>query len=79
MENALGISGPQAVMMAITASFTVLGLMMLLAAVLMKKRWRPSYTFELGFIALMKAWLVVQGDGPTAALTNNGETADVGA
>lgn len=53
MENALGIWGPQAVMMAITASFTILGLIMLLAAVLMKKRWRPSYTFELGFVALM--------------------------
>ena len=53
MENALGISGPQAVMMAITAPFTVLGMVMLLAAVFMKKRWRPSYTFELGFIAIM--------------------------
>ena len=40
-------------MMAITASFTVLGIAMLLAAVLMKKRWKPSYTFELGFIGLM--------------------------
>jgi cytochrome c oxidase subunit 2 len=53
MENALGIWGPQAVMMAITALFTILGLAMLLAAVFMKKRWRPSYTFELGFIAIM--------------------------
>ena len=53
MENALGIWGPQAGMMAITASFTVLGIAMLLAAVLMKKRWKPSYTFELGFIGLM--------------------------
>lgn len=53
MENALGISGPQAVMMAITAGFTFLGLVMLLAAVFMKKRWRPSYTFELAFIGLM--------------------------
>ncbi len=40
-------------MMAVTASFTVLGLVMLLAAVFMKKRWRPSYTFELAFIGLM--------------------------
>ena len=53
MENALGIWGPQAIMMAVTASFTVLGLIMLLAAVLMKRRWKPSYTFELGFIAFM--------------------------
>ncbi len=53
METALGIWGPQAAMMAVTAAFTVLGLVMLLAAVFMKKRWRPSYTFELAFIGLM--------------------------
>ena len=53
MENALGISGPQATLMAITASFTVLGMVMLLAAMLMKRRWKPSYAFEFGFIAIM--------------------------
>ncbi len=53
MENALGIWGPQAIMMAVTASFTVLGMIMLLAAMLMKKRWKPSYTVEFVFIAIM--------------------------
>ncbi len=53
MENALGIWGPQAIMMAITASFTVLGLVMLFAAILMKRRWKPSYSFEFAFIAVM--------------------------
>ncbi len=53
MENALGIWGPQAIMMAITASFTVLGMVMLLAAVLMKRRWKPTYTFEFAFVAVM--------------------------
>ncbi len=53
MENALGISGPQAIMMAVTASFTVLGMVMLLAAIFMKKRWKPSYMFEFAFIGLM--------------------------
>ncbi len=53
MENALGIWGPQAIMMAITGSFTVLGLVMLFAAVLMKRRWKPSYSFEFAFIAVM--------------------------
>jgi len=53
MENALGIWGPQAILMAITASFTVLGMVMLLAAMLMGKRWKPSYAFEFGFIAIM--------------------------
>ncbi|VAW21290.1 hypothetical protein MNBD_ALPHA12-1863, partial [hydrothermal vent metagenome] len=50
MENALGIWGPQAAMMAITASFTILGMAMLLAAMFMGKRWKPSYTFEFAFI-----------------------------
>jgi len=53
MENALGIWGPQAILMAITASFTVLGLVMLLLAMFMGKRWKPSYTFEFAFIAFM--------------------------
>ncbi len=53
MENALGISGPQATLMAITASFTVLGMVMLLAAMLMKRRWKPSYAFEFIFIGIM--------------------------
>ena len=53
MENALGIWGPQATLMAITASFTVLGMVMLLAALFMGKRWKPSYAFEFAFIAVM--------------------------
>jgi cytochrome c oxidase subunit II len=53
MENALGIWGPQAIVMAITASFTILGMIMLLSAVLMKARWSPSYSVEYAFIALM--------------------------
>ncbi len=61
MENALGISGPQAIQMAITASFTVLGLVMLLAAMLSKKRWKPSYTFEFAFIGVMIG-LVIYAD-----------------
>ncbi len=55
MENALGIWGPQALMMAITASFTILGMVMLLAAVLMKRRWKPSYTVEFVFVGVMIA------------------------
>jgi len=55
MENALGIWGPQAIMMAITASFTVLGMVMLLAAMMMKRRWKPSYAVEFVFIGIMLA------------------------
>ncbi len=53
MENALGIWGPQATLMAITASFTILGMVMLILAMFMGKRWKPSYTFEFAFIAVM--------------------------
>ncbi|MCF6271649.1 MAG: hypothetical protein L3J37_00450 [Rhodobacteraceae bacterium] len=55
MENALGIWGPQALMMAVTASFTILGMVMLLAAMLMKRRWKPSYAVEFVFIGVMLA------------------------
>ncbi len=55
MENALGIWGPQAIMMAITASFTVFGMIMLLAAMMMKRRWKPSYAVEFVFIGIMLA------------------------
>ncbi len=61
MENALGISGPQAIMMAVTASFTVFGMIMLLAALMMKRRWKPSYAVEFVFIGIMLA-LVWLGD-----------------
>jgi len=61
MENALGIWGPQAIMMAITASFTILGMIMLLAAMFMGRRWKPSYTFEFAFIGVMLG-LVVYAD-----------------
>ncbi len=59
MENALGIWGPQALMMAITASFTVLGMVMLLAAMLMKRRWKPTYSVEFVFVGIMLvlAWV----------------------
>ncbi|MCF6326718.1 MAG: hypothetical protein L3J21_05435 [Devosiaceae bacterium] len=61
MENALGIWGPQAILMAITASFTVLGMVMLVLAILMKRRWKPSYAFEFVFIGVMIG-LVIYAD-----------------
>ncbi len=53
MENALGIWGPQATLMAITASFTILGMVMLILAMFMGRRWKPSYAFEFAFIGVM--------------------------
>ncbi len=50
MENALGLSGGQATLIAITAGFTILGLVGLAAAMFMEKRWKVSYSFEFLFI-----------------------------
>lgn len=55
MENALGISGGQATLIAITAGFTLLGLGALAAAMFMEKRWKVSYSFEFGFVLAMLA------------------------
>lgn len=77
MENALGIWGPQAIMMAITALFTVLGMVMLMAAMLMKRRWKPSYAVEFVFIGIMLA-LVWLGDF-TSSNTYSAYQADLNA
>ncbi len=53
MENALGLSGGQATLIAITIGFTVLGLAGLAAAMFMEKRWKVSYSFEFLFIIVM--------------------------
>ncbi|MFV2001980.1 MAG: hypothetical protein ACC619_03260 [Paracoccaceae bacterium] len=69
MENALGIWGPQALMMAVTASFTILGMVMLLAALFLGKRWKPSYTFEFAFIAVMLALVYLADRSSVATYT----------
>ncbi len=53
MENALGLSGGQATLIAITIGFTVLGLAGLAAAMFMERRWKVSYSFEFLFIIVM--------------------------
>ena len=55
MENALGISGGQATLMAITIALTVLGLVGLAAAILMERRWKVKYSLEFVFIAALLA------------------------
>ncbi len=58
MENALGLSGGQALLMSITAFITVLGLVGLALALFMQKRWKLTYSIEYVFIAalLVMAW-----------------------
>jgi len=58
MENALGLSGNQALLMTITIGITMLGLVGLALALFMEKRWRLTYNIEYLFIAglLVMAW-----------------------
>jgi len=55
MENALGLAGGQALLIAITAALTILGLLGLAVAVFWKKRWRMKYSMEYGFIIALVA------------------------
>jgi len=58
MENALGLSGGQALLMSITFGITLLGLVGLALALFMNKRWKLTYGVEYIFIAalLVMAW-----------------------
>jgi len=51
MENALGLSGGQALLMTITIGLTLLGLVGLAMAIMMEKRWKLTYNIEYLFIA----------------------------
>jgi len=58
LENALGLSGGQALLMSITIGITILGLVGLAMALFMEKRWKLTYGIEYMFIAalLVMAW-----------------------
>ena len=58
MENALGLSGGQALLMSITIGITLLGLVGLALALFMNRRWKLTYGVEYIFIAalLVMAW-----------------------
>ncbi|MCF6320542.1 MAG: hypothetical protein L3J32_02090 [Rhizobiaceae bacterium] len=51
MENALGLSGGQELLMTITIAITMLGLIGLALALFMEKRWKLTYNIEYLFIA----------------------------
>ncbi len=53
MENALGLSGGQTLLIAITIAITVLGLAGLAAAIMMERRFKAKYSLELLFIAAL--------------------------
>lgn len=53
MENALGLSGYQAIMMTVVFALGLLGIAGLLLAVFWPKRWRLKYRMEVGFVVLL--------------------------
>ncbi len=55
MENALGLSGYQALMMTIVFGLGLLGIAGLFLALFWPKRWRLKYRVEIGFIVMLLA------------------------
>lgn len=53
MENALGLSGYQALMMAIVFVLGILGILGLFLALFWPKRWRLKYRVEVGFVIIL--------------------------
>ncbi len=53
MENALGISGYQGLMMSIVFGLGLLGIAGLLLALFWPKRWQMKYRMEVGFVVLL--------------------------
>lgn len=53
MENALGLSGYQALMMTIVFALGILGIGGLLLALFWPKRWRMKYRMEVAFVVVL--------------------------
>lgn len=66
MQNALGLMGDQALMVAITFALGIAGIAALFMALFWPRRWRMKYRMEVGFIALL-AVLVIFADQRSAA------------
>ncbi len=67
MQQALGLMGDQATMLAITIALGVGGLVALFMALLWPKRWHLPYRMEVGFVVLLAA-LAIYAD------VNSGQT-----
>ncbi|NOZ32821.1 MAG: hypothetical protein GXP01_07065 [Alphaproteobacteria bacterium] len=55
MQNALGLMGDQAIMIAITFALGIGGIAALFLALFWPKRWRMKYRMEVGFVLLLVA------------------------
>ncbi len=66
MQNALGLMGDQALMIAITLAMGVGGIAALFLALFWPRRWRMKYRMEVGFVVLLTA-LAIFADQRSAA------------
>lgn len=69
MQNALGLMGDQALMVAITVALGVAGTAALFLALFWPRRWRMKYRMEIGFVVLLAA-LAFFADQRSAATYN---------
>ncbi len=65
MQQALGLMGDQAVMMAITFALGIGGIAALFMALFWPRRWRLHYRIEVGFVVLLVA-LAIYADNNSA-------------
>lgn len=61
MQQALGLSGTTAIMVAIAVALGVAGILALAMALFWPRRWRLRYRMEIGFVVLLLG-LVIYGD-----------------
>lgn len=61
MQQALGLSGNTAIMIAITVALGVAGILALAMALFWPRRWRLRYRMEIGFVVLLLG-LVIYAD-----------------
>jgi len=69
MENALGLSGYQAIMMTVVFALGLLGIAGLFLAIFWPKRWRLKYRLEVGFVVLLLALAWYADNRSTAIFT----------
>jgi heme/copper-type cytochrome/quinol oxidase subunit 2 len=74
MQQALGLMGDQALMIAITLALGIGGIAALFMALFWPRRWRMKYRMEVGFVVLL-AGLAYYADRNSAATYNAYEAA----
>lgn len=69
MQNALGLMGDQALMIAITTALGVAGILALFMALFWPTRWRLKYRMEVGFVVILGALMIFADFNSTETFT----------